>query len=242
MSVRPGDTLKVMVSCETGAASYRAELVRLICGDDSPSGPGYKERVVEHPANGTYPGRWQPIQAGSYVLVPSGPLLQSLASFTLQALIWPTTPERGTQTLLGRWDATQQAGYALTIDEGGALALRLGDGDESEVFSMGAALDARAWQLVSASYDAETRAVRVLQQPLRERARDRSAATLETVAMLAPRAPTQTPFLMAAHVAGDRAGTLVTGGHYNGKIEAPRLARRALATDEAGEPVASWDF
>src|SRR5215475_13052096 len=67
MSVRPGATLKVMVSCETGAASYRAELVRLICGDDSPNGPGYKERPVEHPANGTYPGRRQRIHAGSYI-------------------------------------------------------------------------------------------------------------------------------------------------------------------------------
>ncbi|HZF36809.1 MAG TPA: hypothetical protein VE914_23665, partial [Candidatus Angelobacter sp.] len=54
MSVRPGGRLKVMVSCETGAAGYRAEIVRLICGDDSPNGPGYKERPVEHPANGEY--------------------------------------------------------------------------------------------------------------------------------------------------------------------------------------------
>ena len=57
MSVRPGDRLKVMVSCESGATSYRAELVRLICGDDRPDGPGYKEQKVAHPANRDYPGR-----------------------------------------------------------------------------------------------------------------------------------------------------------------------------------------
>jgi N,N-dimethylformamidase len=242
MSVRPGDTLKVMISCEAGAASYRAQLVRLICGDDSPNGPGYKERPVEHPANGAYPGRRQRINAGSYVLVAANPVLQSLTSFTLQALIWPTTPERGAQTLLGRWDATQQAGYALAIDESGALALRLGDGDKTELFSTGAPLDARAWYLVSASYDAQTKGVRVSQQPLRERARDPSAATLETTARVAPRAPTATPFLMAAHMAREQAGRLVTGGHYNGKIEAPRLARRALAPGETGDLVGAWDF
>jgi N,N-dimethylformamidase len=235
-SVRPEDTIAVMVSCE--GASYRAEVVQLICGDDSPKGPGYKERPVEHPANGAYPGRRQRINAGSYVLVPANPLLESVASFTLQALIWPTTPGRGAQTLLGRWEPERQAGYALIIDEEGALALWVGDGDRHEVFSTGAPLDARAWYRISAGYDAETRAVRVLQQPLRERARDQSTATIETAARVVPRAPTRTPFLIAAHVAGEQAGRLVTGGHYNGKIEAPRLTRRA----DGGELVAAWDF
>ena len=109
MSVRPGDILKVMISCEAGAASYRADLVRLICGDDSPNGPGYKERAIEHPANGEYAGRRQRINAGSYVRVTPSPALQALSSFTLEALIWPTTPGRGTQTLLGRWDEAGQA-------------------------------------------------------------------------------------------------------------------------------------
>src|SRR5262249_10118987 len=155
-------SLKIMVSCETGATRYEAALVRLICGDDSPNGPGYKEQPVAHTANGTYAGRRQPIHAGSYVLVPANPLLQSLTSFTLQGLIWPTTPGRGAQTLLGRWDAASQAGYALIIDEIGAVALRLGDGSgRTETVSASAPLDARTWYRVSASYDAETRAVRV---------------------------------------------------------------------------------
>jgi N,N-dimethylformamidase len=241
ISVRPGDILKVMISCEAGAASYRADLVRLICGDDSPNGPGYKERAIEHPANGEYAGRRQRINAGSYVRVPPSPALQALSSFTLEALIWPTTPGRGTQTLLGRWDEAGQAGYALILDATGAVALRLGDGI-SETFSTAAPLDTRTWYLVSASYDAQTKGVRVTQQPLRQRARDQSAATLATTARVVPKAPTATPFLMAAHVAGEQAGRLVTGGHYNGKIEAPRLSRRALAPGEAGDLVAAWDF
>src|SRR5262245_16164419 len=170
MSVRPGDTLKIMVSCETGAVRYDAQLVRLICGDDSPNGSGYKEQAIEHPANGAYPGRRQRINAGSYVVVPPGPLLGSVTSFTLEALIWPTTPGRGPQILLARY--AENAGYALMIDEKGALALRLGDGDQSQQFSTSAPLDARAWYRVSGSYDAKTQAVRIVQQPLRERARD----------------------------------------------------------------------
>ncbi len=37
---RPGDRLRVMVHCEQGG-HYRADLVRLICGDDGPYGGGF---------------------------------------------------------------------------------------------------------------------------------------------------------------------------------------------------------
>ena len=238
--VRPGDTIRVMVSCESGAPRYSAQVVRLICGDDSPKGPGYKERPVEHPANGDYAGRRQAIHAGSYVSVPAGPALQSLTSFTLQALIWPTTPGRSAQTLLGRWDDGPKAGFALVLDDAGAAALRLGDGSgHTQTVSTGAMLDPRAWYLVSASYDGKSRAVRVSQSPLRRRARDDSMASVELIADMIPKAPVETPLLMAAHVLRRDIGKLVTGGHYNGKIEAPRVLS---GPDDAAAPVAAWDF
>jgi N,N-dimethylformamidase len=241
-SVRPGDTIRVMVSCESRAPRYRAQLVRLICGDDSPTGPGYKDRPVEHPANGEYAGRRQAVHAGSYVSVPAGPALQSLTSFTLQALIWPTTPGRSAQTLLGRWDAERRAGYALIIDDTGAITLRLGDGNEWTEISTEAALDPRRWYDVSASYDHATTAVRVSQAPLRVRAQDDSHMSIETIADVAAVPHAETPFLIAAHLVRQSGGRLVTGGHYNGKMEAPRLARSALAPGKAGDWIAAWDF
>ncbi len=54
ISVRPGDTIRFMVS-SLDNTSYRADIVRLICGDDSPDGPGFKEAVIETSANGDYP-------------------------------------------------------------------------------------------------------------------------------------------------------------------------------------------
>ena len=50
-SLRAGDTVQVMVSCEGGETSFRADLVRLICGEVSPAGPGYKEEEIANPAN-----------------------------------------------------------------------------------------------------------------------------------------------------------------------------------------------
>ena len=45
-SVAPGDTLQVMVSTY-GPERYRADLVRVICGDDDPDTGIYREEAVE---------------------------------------------------------------------------------------------------------------------------------------------------------------------------------------------------
>ena len=121
ISLRPGGTIRFMVSSLDGAP-YRADIVRLICGDDSPAGPGFKETVVETPAGGDYQGREQPIHDGSYVTVVDSPLFDGIASFTLQAMIWPTTPLKGRQALLGKWCDKAQAGFGLYLDEDGAVA------------------------------------------------------------------------------------------------------------------------
>ena len=101
LSAAPGDTVRFMVSSQH--PRYRADLVRLIHGDESPAGPGFKERDVPSAMNGEYPGRSKPIHSGSYVHVPSHPALDALASFTVTAWVFPTTPTAGLQGLITRW-------------------------------------------------------------------------------------------------------------------------------------------
>ena len=115
ISVRPGETIAFMVNCEH--PSYRADIVQLTCADNSPSGPGFKERVVRTPASRRHKGRRQAIHAGSYAIVDSRPLLESLASFTVQAMIWPTTPAKGEQGIVTKWDPRSRTGFALMIDD-----------------------------------------------------------------------------------------------------------------------------
>ena len=55
VSAAPGETIDFMVSAE--AATYRCDIVRIVCGDENPDGPGFKEKVVRTAANGTYKGR-----------------------------------------------------------------------------------------------------------------------------------------------------------------------------------------
>ena len=119
---RPGDTVRVMVS--TSAESYESEIVRLIHGDNNPQGPGFKAERVETSVNGSYPGRHQETRMGSYALIPSDESLDRGGGLTLQAWIWPTTPELDEpQGIMSRADAGR--GYRLIL-QAGALIFQVG--------------------------------------------------------------------------------------------------------------------
>src|SRR4029453_1971693 len=100
-SVAPGETIRFMVSCEL--PTYRADIVRLIHGDPNPRGPGFKEELVASAISGEYPGRFQEIHPGSYVRVADNPALRLRGSFTIQAWILPTTPQKGPQGIVTKW-------------------------------------------------------------------------------------------------------------------------------------------
>lgn len=114
-SVMPGDMLDVMVSTY-GPDRYRANLVRVICGNDVPDLDIYREEEIPAPFAGEHPGREQITIAGSYVTIPSNPLMTGLGSFTVQAWVFPTTPEKGTQGLVSNWDEVGTCGFALVLD------------------------------------------------------------------------------------------------------------------------------
>src|ERR1041385_5388299 len=82
LSVGPGETIQFMVSAEV--PRYRARLVRLIQGDESPDAPGYAEEALESEINREYAGRRQSLMAGSYVRVPAQSLLDLVDGFSVQ--------------------------------------------------------------------------------------------------------------------------------------------------------------
>lgn len=254
LSVAPGDTIRFMVSCEH--PSYRADLVRLIHGDESPRGPGYKERLVASDINGEYPGRAQHIHSGSYVIVEDSAPLRQIESFTLAVWLYPTTPQAGSQGLLTRWSAADRAGYGLCIDEAGDLALWLGDGTGTvERLSTGTPLRAHDWYFVAATYDATSGRVCLYQVPVRRWPVETTRAVVERTAAVRPRSAAGSPFLMAGYLTADPATRGVVDGHFNGKLDRPRLFGRALrpaevtALRDGASPhdysaalVAAWDF
>src|SRR5262245_34523018 len=149
LSVAPGETIRFMVS--STHRTYRADVVRLIHGDENPQGPGFKEAEVATPINGEYAGRVQPIVTGSYGIVVTDWRLNLAGSVTLQAWVLPTTPAKGRQGLLGKWSGHDASGYLLTIDEGGDLAVSLGDGKgHTAHLRTGIPLAPHTWSFVAA--------------------------------------------------------------------------------------------
>ena len=222
---RPGDTIGFKVNC-AAAALYHAEIVRIICGDTNPDGPGVKETVVDTPANGVYPGRPQDIRAGSYVAVPDAPALQ-LTSFKLAAYLWPTTPDKGEQGLITKW--SNSAGFALIVDSSGSVALKTGDGERIAILSTGVPMQERRWYRVGASFDAASGTATVFQVPLEPVPGIDDAATVDARLECLPRLTTG-PVIFAAFPGPSSV--------FNGKIDSPRIWNDA----DGDQLVGAWDF
>ncbi len=252
ISVRPGETIAFKISCEDGPAEYDARLVRLICNDAHPKGPGIIERPVPSSFEGHHRGQRQAIRLGSWALIDRRPVLDRLASFTIHAMIWPTLPGRGRQVLVSTWSPVSMTGFSLALDEAGALSIALGDGREVVRLTTGKPLPVREWALVAASYEAKTGRTVLHQRPLRD---DPIAPAMATVNGHLPpglRIQGDGPILFAAERSGgEEHGLPLVGDHYNGKLDSPRMNSAALDAQElealqsggiASDMMGAWDF
>ena len=252
ISACPGETIKFMVSCE-GQPLYQARLVQIIHGDTSPEGPGYKEREVASTFHGDHKARRQEIYAGSHAIVNGNRHFDALESFTLQAMVWPTTVEKGRQTIIALRNG--RGGIVLGIDASGALSVDIHNTDgKTETVSTGKAMLSREWYFVGLSYDRKAREVRLYQEPLVPYAKVDAAADVTKQVKLTPDFHGAI-LMMAASPNGTGNGRVIGQHHMNGKIDRPRLARRAFSRlemervrgdaippDLQSSMVAVWDF
>src|ERR1700735_3814165 len=164
LSVKAGDTLNVMVSADA-TERVRAQLVRLIHGDEHPDGPGFIEEPVASPIDRDWPVRKQYIQKGSFLrvadtqnkLAPSGPI-------TLHAYIFPTLPDAGRQMVLGRWSVDATSGFGLGINPSGRLEFWVGDGTAADAVAADVKLLPKIWYFVAVSYDPASGAATLYQE------------------------------------------------------------------------------
>ncbi|MBM3584396.1 MAG: LamG domain-containing protein [Alphaproteobacteria bacterium] len=229
-SVRPGETIRFKVSAQ-GIEDYQVDIVRVIAAVDAADGPGFKERLVDTPVSGRHAGRFQPIHSGSCVVLPETDRIARLTSFTMQAFVWPTLPGDGVQTIMGTWSPGLGAGFALVIETDGTLALRLGSSGGSYLtVSTGARLRARTWSFVAASFDGASRQAVLVQEPI-DPVADPAKPLVVGARVEGARADGGRGFLIAAWNGSQRPDQAPRGAHFNGRIEAPRLADRALPLD-----------
>jgi N,N-dimethylformamidase len=260
-SVAPGETVRFMVSCLEGD-SYDAQIVRLKQPDAGPLATPFAPESVDAHCNGRYAGRHQPIWIGSFAAVPCHPAIPVCGSFTIAAYIFPTTPAKGRQAIIGTWSEASQTGYGLEIGADGALSLRMGSGPgRVAILSSGMTLRARRWYLVAAAFNAENAQMALWQEALPDHGLhpDDDAVAVTATAEFCP-GPPLGPLTFAAWNNGPVAACSPWGGlafdcHFNGRIDGPRLARRAFDRGGIGmlatmtQPgcfgdslVGAWDF
>ncbi|HLZ31158.1 MAG TPA: N,N-dimethylformamidase beta subunit family domain-containing protein [Chloroflexota bacterium] len=248
-SVAPGESIRFMVSCE--ATTFDAQLVRLIHGDANPAGPGYREELLASRFNRTIPGRRQTIAAGSYVRVPFAAPPELAAGLTVQAWVWPTTPNKpGGQGLVACLSPDSR-GFVFGLDANGRLRLELGlESGVVQVTHSGEPLPRWRWTFVAASYDSASGTVRLDQASAEPYGRTELAVHEQRVAPGGPVVLPPADLLIAARILGDHGQAL---GLYNGKIDRPKLFDRPLGAREREElrhvaaalpagVVAAWDF
>ncbi|MDB5075549.1 MAG: subunit beta of N,N-dimethylformamidase [Chloroflexi bacterium] len=256
-SLAPGERIRFMVSARV--ASYKATIVRLPQADQRPENPGFTGEVVDTPITGRYVGRAQALYSGSYVRVPDHSLLRRPASLTLQAWIFPTLPKRPeAQGVLTKWSATTGSGYGLFIEPDGDLAFWIGDGaGRIAKLRTGIALRPREWYFVACTYDGSAGNAALYQELVARWPLDDAQVVVESAMKLRLPREHRAPFLMAAgHQIESAAAQEAAAGHYNGKIDSPRIFSHALpaaaidALKRGASPleigaqdlVAAWDF
>jgi N,N-dimethylformamidase len=260
LSTRPGDTLQVMVSAEA-TQTVRAQLVRLIHGDEHPGGPGFIEQAVASEIDRDWPVGKQYIQKGNFLRVADAAgRLNPSGAFTLHAFIFPTTPEAGRQTLLGRWSVDGVSGFALGINPSGHLEFWVGDGTRADAVAAEVKLIARVWYFVAVSFDPGSGRATLYQEAVINRYNsllskvvpyDYRSHVSETL-RVRPATAGAAAFLIGGASERNPARGAFVGQCYNGKIDrcgvqAGVLDRAALDAVRAGSQpessavLAYWD-
>ena len=256
LTARPGDTLSFMVSAYDEVA-YDATLVRIVNGDAVSDAGDYREIVVDASFEGRYEGRFQATNIGSYAIVDATRALDVLRSFTVQSYVFPTTPEKGEQHLISRWNDTGKRGWALIIDANGCPALVVGEGPKRTMtIALSRPLLARRWVLLSASVDLEECSITLAQQAVQDSGFDAAPEPESVTAPIDPLMfPQCGPLLFAAsRCEMDDRRARKTVHLFNGRLDSMRLAKAALSRaqveaaarpliedDISGDLVGWWD-
>jgi N,N-dimethylformamidase len=252
--MRPGETIRFQVST-VGHPTYRADIVRLHSADGGPLVSPFREEVISLPGSGEYSGRTQSIDAGSWGYAP---LVREWTGITIQAFVWPTLPDAGAQFIAGTWSEITRTGIGLRIGRDGCLEAVAGDGTLVEILG-GQRLKRRHWYFIAASYDPRAGTLHLVQEPA-----DRVVQSSDQPIMCSKRVgmrhlgQSAGITFAAVPVAGQRPNRkppVRVAQHFNGKLDRPRLAERALTYAEMTAMTAldvpaaleadiagSWDF
>jgi len=241
-SISPSDTLRVMVSSESPL--YSATIYRL---------GGAEPRRVAIPGEGTYPGKVQRTQIGSYVSIDPKDKLDQLDGLSIHLWIWPTKPRAGrTQGLVTRWQLGY--GWGLFVGDDGRLAFKLSSNTQHIEIKSPAELRPREWHEILASVSLSSKTARLVQRRHKrwDRADDRTEVAQPIDLDVLP--AIRVPLLIGAEELDVPAPDGFESGLFDGKIDEVTILgdgaesagfdiRNARTTGSFHEKlVGAWDF
>ena len=197
--------------------------------------------------------RYQPIHPGSAAIIADAPSLRA-QTIALGCFLWPTAPLTGPQTVLSRWREDLGAGWRLGLDAEGHLVFEVAGATGSGRLRAARPLLEREWVFVGASYDAASGALTLVQRSLDPQGGRDTSGAFDGQGPAGLAWPAETALVIAAH-ARQAGSNPLAGGHYNSKIDRPRLFGAVLPEEvlrracEAVAPssadpalIGAWDF
>ncbi len=241
ISVKPGEDIDFHVSAD-GTDFVDAQLVRLIHGDQHPSGPGFVEEEVASPIDGQWSVRKQFTQLGSHLVVEDPDRRLAVdGSFSLFCHVWPSLPDKGhRQTLVGRFDARTNEGFAIGISPQGRLEFWVGDGKEIDYVVSELPLVKKAWYFVGASFDHASGRATLYQEGVLNRYNSligkvvpyEFRSHVEAMFRFRQHNRDDVPFMMAGALDNHELRGDFVNDMFYGKIDRPGICDRALSREE----------
>lgn len=116
-SVGHNDAIAFKVSSELDEP-YSVRLVRIVCADPNPNGPGIIEQDLSSVFSEQFPSRKQPAKLGSYGFVSVAGNLPHTRDYTVCANIWPTMPEGERESIFCMRDSSGNSLLELYLNSG----------------------------------------------------------------------------------------------------------------------------
>lgn len=259
LAAAPGDQISLHVSSKD--ASFTTSVARILHGDPHPEGPGWKMTAIDADAAGTYPGRVQPLNAGSYVRVEDVSAAWGPGGFRLRVWIYPTHLEKDpsrpvrdagdkaerrwslsmpidpvNEQTVASWAVSDQHGWWLRMSPAGVLSLTAAVNGQATTLTASSAVLPHVWYEIEISASASDAALGlniVPKVPHPQASWAPMNATMQDTYL--PAVPVEGTADLIFGAEADPASEGVRAP-FNGKISDPVLL------DDTGAELAHWDM
>jgi N,N-dimethylformamidase len=237
VSAAPGERVRLHVS--STAASWRAELVRLLALEIPDFDVPRRERPVPELAPIEREGRVQATAVGSYGRAEPLPAGHLDAGLTVSVTLMPTRPGAGAQAALAQRDRGGAAGWSLGLDPDGRPLLWCATDGADLALAASEPLRAGCWYRLTATLDAAAGRAALAVEPVGTFAANRLATGRGVPQALSAELP-GTPLAAVAEPLLIGCAALAEGGQpidgLEGRVESPLLVGAAVAEPGAASP------